>query len=70
MADLSDEDLTRLAALPDHFNLTRMAKELQHYRAMVKRLNEWAEQLEVSQFGGVGVGSFVAAELRYRMRGD
>lgn len=46
--------------------------EIDRYRAMVQRLEAWAVLLESDTFaaGGIGVGPFIAAELRNRMNGD
>lgn len=54
--------------------------EVRAHRAMVKRLEEWAEQLDIdrldeeSRHGGpyinTGVGAHIAAELRNRMKGE
>jgi hypothetical protein len=47
------------------------AREVLERRATMKRLEAWAEQLDMDTHArrGTGVGPFIAAELRNRMKG-
>lgn len=74
MGDLSDEELrARLKYAMGELHgapFVQPLRELQRHRAMVKRLEAWTEELDkdVHAAGGTGVGPFVAAELRNRMK--
>lgn len=46
----------------------RAVAEIRRHRAMVKRLETWAEQLETNRDKPGDVGHFIAAELRNRMK--
>lgn len=79
MSDLTDEEIVSIErslggpsrVAVSNSETCRMLHELQRHRAMVKRLEAWAVQLESDTFaaGGIGVGPFIAAELRNRMKG-
>lgn len=78
MGDLSDEELSELERNVEHIpsspialgELEPLLTEIGRHRAMVKRLEAWADLLESDTFaaGGIGVGPFIAAELRNRMK--
>lgn len=77
MADLTEHELGWFLdpigcppLLGEDNPVQRMALELRRHRAMVKRLEEWAVQLETPSIDGPGVGLFIAAELRNRMKGE
>lgn len=80
MSDLSNEELEfwPRAIGDDPFSdyqrvIVRAIAEVKRHRAMVKRLEAWAEQLDEDTHthvgGGTGVGPFISAELRNRMKG-
>lgn len=82
LADVRAAPCPRSAHCPDaesrvQFSLHIIAEaalsELVEHRATMNRLEEWAEQLETTGEPGhdrrSGVGPFIAAELRNRMKG-
>ena len=75
-SDLSDKELIRFenAIDTDYDALVdiaaRLGYEVRRHRAMVRRLEEWAAQLDANRDDPGHVGHFIAAELRNRMKGD
>lgn len=69
MADKTDDITAFIDDVGRDSQLIRSLHELRRLRAMVKRLEEWAVQLETPGIDGPGVGLFIAAELRNRMKG-
>lgn len=66
--ELTDRELMAVIALCGADSVPyRIAVELQRHRAMVKRLDEWAAEME--RMGRGSVNRSVAEELRNRMRG-
>lgn len=68
----TDEELRRINS--NIIDLSRaeqhkMATELLAHRTTMKRLEEWAVQLENASVEPGAVGRFIAAELRNRIRG-
>jgi hypothetical protein len=74
VGDLTEEQLDRMASwddpLVDDDELKCLIAEVRRHRATVKRLEAWVVVLETDTLGagGSGVGPFIAAELRNRMK--
>ncbi len=57
-------------AFDEHMaGIAETIEELQCFRAMERRLREWADQLEANRDKPGDVGKFIAAELRNRIAG-
>lgn len=76
MSDLTNKQIDALfnAVDADYDALVdraaRLAIEVRRHRAMIARLEAWAEQLCEGAIGSANVGPFIAAELRNRMKGQ
>ncbi len=82
MSDLTENELNYLDVIVDYIAedlalssstgvwLSAAVAEIRRHRAMVARLEAWAEQLDrdTHAAGGTDVGPFIAAELRNRMK--
>lgn len=81
MADLTEHELGWFLdpsgcppLLGEDNPVQRMALEIRRHRAMVKRMEEWAQELECTRHVddssyGVHPNLVIAHELRYRMKG-
>jgi len=69
--NLTDEDIARCKQLSDFRDeeFWALLAEVKRHRAMVARLEEWAQDLDDGDFGDIA-GPAIARRLRNRMEGS
>lgn len=70
MSDKTDDITAFIDDVGRDSQLIRSLHELRRLRAMVKRLEEWAEQLDLEGRSDMFSTKSIAAELRNRMNGE